>query len=94
MLKKILKERVDNMQEKLLKINSKLEHVTTRRVLDIDGFLSEMRMVQQKLKHVEEKVSKSVIKVEREDILNDVKKLKNDIKMFQNEIKREHREEE
>jgi len=62
MLKQILKKRVDEMQEKLLKITSKLDQITKRRDLDLDGFVSDIGTIRHRLKQAEDKVYKSNVK--------------------------------
>jgi len=88
-LKQILKRRADEMQEKLSKVTQRLEQISTRRALDIEGCLSELGTFFRKMKTIEERVARAEPKVGKDDILADVRNLKKEIKKFQQEVSRE-----
>jgi len=93
-LKKIMTERVNNLENKLLNYEVKFNTLNKRRSLDYQGFLSDAHGVRKRTKELEDKVRKNNMLIqdegearEKDDIMHDVKKLKHEIQNFQNHIR-------
>lgn len=85
-LKRIMQQRIEELERKLGNYEVKFNNLHVRQGLDFEGFASDAQLVKRRTKELEDRLRKKGNTGQKEDILQDVRRLKDEIKHFQDKI--------